>query len=343
MKRLRVGVVGAGMVGQFAHIANLHAYQRCELVALAELRPELRREVAARYAIPRVYETHRELLADDSVEAVVVITRREATGPVVLDALDDGRHVLSEKPMAHSVEQARRLVAAADKAQRNYAIGFMKRFDPGVRVARDLVKTMGDLLRVRACSLHGQVGTLAFATTMTSELRPIGLSTWPLAPEWMPERAHANFAAFLNVHVHLLNLLRYLVPGEVTVESANMKSEDRRSALLKLGSVPCHVEMRDRSEEAWTEGIELHFSNGLVELDLPAPFDRSGVARVRVVQDGEMRDLTPAPQWAFELQSRAFVDDALDARTPVASGKDGIEDLILAEEIARVALRDNLM
>src|SRR5438270_584355 len=117
---LGIGIVGAGMVGQLAHIANYRQLADCRVLALADLRAELRRQVGERFGITRLYASHLELLEDPEVEAVVVVTNRPATGPVVLDALEAGKHVFSEKPMAHTLAQGVQLVEAAEAHDLRY-------------------------------------------------------------------------------------------------------------------------------------------------------------------------------------------------------------------------------
>src|SRR6185312_543118 len=107
-----IGIIGAGMVGQMCHLANFVSNPACRVVAIADLRPDLAAAAAAKFGISRVYGSHRALLDDPDVSAVVVVTRRRATGPIVLEALKRGRHVLSEKPMAYTVVQATTLVEA---------------------------------------------------------------------------------------------------------------------------------------------------------------------------------------------------------------------------------------
>ena len=111
------------MVGQMCHIANFVANPGCRVIALADLRPELAAAAAAKFGVERVYRTHLELLADPDVNGVVVVTRRRATGPIVLDALLAGRHVLSEKPMAYTTAQAATLVDAARQRNLVYGVG----------------------------------------------------------------------------------------------------------------------------------------------------------------------------------------------------------------------------
>src|ERR1700726_4357142 len=91
---VRIGIVGAGMVGQLAHLANFVQIPGCRVTALAELRPALGRLAADRFGVPQVFASHREMLAADVADAIVVVTRRPATGPVVLEALEAGKHVL---------------------------------------------------------------------------------------------------------------------------------------------------------------------------------------------------------------------------------------------------------
>jgi predicted dehydrogenase len=70
---LKIGFVGAGFMGQLAHIANYAELNKCRTVALAELRPGLRELVARRYGIDKTYATHAELLADSNVDRVVAV------------------------------------------------------------------------------------------------------------------------------------------------------------------------------------------------------------------------------------------------------------------------------
>ena len=102
---LKIGIIGCGFTGQLVHIPNYATNKNCSIVALAAGRNELREKVAQRYGIPRTYKTHKELLKDPEVEAVVIVTARPGIGPVALDCLKAGKHVLTEKPMSSTIEQ----------------------------------------------------------------------------------------------------------------------------------------------------------------------------------------------------------------------------------------------
>jgi predicted dehydrogenase len=339
-----IGFVGAGMIGQLAHISNFADLAGCQVRAIAELRPELGRQAAERFNIERVYPSHSELLNDPAIDAVVVVTRRQATGLIVRDALNAGKHVLSEKPMAPTYELARSLVDAAAAARRKYAVGFMKRHDAGVERAKkiaDDLKDSGEFGRIvlmRAYCFGGEflVGSADFA--MTEEVRPEGLALWPQAPDWLPQTMATDYAWFLNVFVHDLNLLRYFAGKTPRVSAVDLRRPNGRVVLFDFGDFAGVLEMAEVPFHQWQEGIEIVFEKGRLRIELPPPLLRNVPARIELTYAGDRRD-TAWPQvpwsWAFRRQAEAFLADIVADREPIASGKDSLEDMVLVEQIWR--------
>jgi predicted dehydrogenase len=345
---LRIGVIGAGMVSQLCHIANFTEIEGCRVTAIAELRAGLGEAAAHKFGIPTVHPTHRELLADDDVDAVVVVTRRHATGPVVYDALRAGKHVLSEKPMAHTVEQAERLVGAAREYDRIYAVGFMKRHDAGVARAKALLDDfrrsgeLGAVVFARAYCFAGGVTSGGGGYVMTGEERPDGIELWPVAPAWLPPELHADYAEFLNVYSHTINLSRFLLGARPRVRSANLSNPKGRLIDLDFGDFSAALEFGDLSPCDWREGIEVFFERGSLRVGLPQPFLRGVPATVELYRNG--RDphtvtFSATPSWAFRRQAEAFVRSAAEGRTPLAGGADSIVDHELTEAIYELHLR----
>lgn len=330
------------MVGQVAHLASYLDLAGCRVEAVSELRPELRRMVAARYGIRKSYESHHQLLADDEVEAIVVVTRPQAHGPIVLDALHAGRHVLSEKPMAHTVEQATRLVQAAQSRNLCYAVGFMKRHDAGTQQAKRLLDALresgelGRIVLVRAYCFGGefQCGTSDFV--MTEETRPDGLTTWPSAPDWIPPDSMSDYASFLNVFIHDINILRFLIGSEPEVTAVDFRRRNGRLVMMNFGAFPAILEMAEIASHDWQEGVEVLFERGRLILQFASPMLRNVPARVQLTRAGDSPE-TVVPQlpwsWAFRRQAEAFIRDVANGREPLASGLDSVGDLRLAEAI----------
>jgi len=91
-------------MGQAAHLRNYASLQEeCEIVALAELRPEAGAKVAARYGVPKVYRSHEELLASEKVDALVASQPFTRHGILIPELAQAGVPILSEKPIAGSI------------------------------------------------------------------------------------------------------------------------------------------------------------------------------------------------------------------------------------------------
>ena len=116
MEPIKLGYVGCGFMAQKVHIPNFTSLPNCELIGLAEVRPELGHKVQQRWEIPRLYTDHTELAADPEIEAVAVSADFALQGEIAKDLLSTGKQVFMEKPMAVSVEQAESIVAAGKAA-----------------------------------------------------------------------------------------------------------------------------------------------------------------------------------------------------------------------------------
>jgi predicted dehydrogenase len=340
---LRIGIVGAGTVGQFAHLANFVQVSGCRVTALAELRPGLGALAAKRFGVSNIFPSHRDMLAADAVDAVVVVTRRPATGPIVLDALEAGKHVLSEKPMAHTVKQGRRLVEAAQARGLVYAVGFMKRHDAGTMTARRLLGELrasgelGAILLVRVWCFGGRFSGPPDGSVMTEEPRPDGIELWPSAPSWIPAAERDDYAWFLNVFVHDLNILRYFLGATPRVRAVDLDRRNGRLVLFDCESYPAILEMAEQTETKWSEGLEIVFEKGRLALAF-ADFYDNEPATVRLTRGTEIVSVPVEPSRSFQRQAESFVADVTRRQTPLASGADSLADLELAENIWRLHL-----
>ncbi len=113
---LRIGIIGGGMMGR-EHIGNVMAIEGAEITAVADPDPGSRETAmkAAGLTTGGVFTDHRDLLSADVCDAVVVATPNHTHVDVLLDALDTDLHVLSEKPLCTTIEDCRRVVAAAER------------------------------------------------------------------------------------------------------------------------------------------------------------------------------------------------------------------------------------
>jgi predicted dehydrogenase len=114
-----------------ARVRNYAALpEECEIVALAELRRETAARVAARYGIPRVYRNHEELLAKETIDAIVASQPFTRHGIILPELAKKGVPIPSEKPVADSIAVAEKIVKALEADKTGLMVGDHKRSDP---------------------------------------------------------------------------------------------------------------------------------------------------------------------------------------------------------------------
>ncbi|HEX3331702.1 MAG TPA: Gfo/Idh/MocA family oxidoreductase, partial [Gaiellales bacterium] len=144
--RLRVGVVGAGMIAQVEHIPNLlYLSEKFELVGVADPSAHARSEITSRYGVPG-FATAGDLLLQ-SLDALVVAVPDPLHAATVLAGLAAGLHVFCEKPLCYTDSDAAEIAAARDRTGTVVQVGYMKRFDPHYQAALEYLPDGGEGLR----------------------------------------------------------------------------------------------------------------------------------------------------------------------------------------------------
>jgi predicted dehydrogenase len=139
MKAIKVGLVGAGYVSAH-HLRALKSLDSIEIVGIADLNFERAKSVAARFGVARACPQVEELYAL-SPEAVHILTPPSSHAALAIQALQAGMHVLVEKPMAESVDECDRMIAAASSAGRTLGVVHSARLDPIVLRGADEVRS----------------------------------------------------------------------------------------------------------------------------------------------------------------------------------------------------------
>ena len=138
---LGIGVVGLGGIAKThltaLQIAEDEGFARC--VAAADLVEDLRESHRKEWEIPAVYPNHHKLLEDPNVDAVAIILGHHLHADLTIDALNAGRHVLVEKPMANTLEECDRMIEAEQASGKILQIGLTGRFHPAMRKAREIL------------------------------------------------------------------------------------------------------------------------------------------------------------------------------------------------------------
>ncbi len=138
-QQIGMGIIGCGGVAS-AHLPAQQALDSIRTVAVCDIDERAARSRAREFDVPAVYTDWRKLLADDNVEAVAILLPHHLHCEVAVAAAQAGRHILCEKPMAISLEETDRMIAAADAAGVVLMIGQILRFRPANIRARELIR-----------------------------------------------------------------------------------------------------------------------------------------------------------------------------------------------------------
>ena len=344
-KKIKIGMIGGGFIGQLAHLANYVENDLCVVEALADLRPNLRERVAARFEIPLTYSSHHELLLNPEIDAVCVVTPRQYTAPTVLDCLKANKHVLSEKPMAGNYKQASQLAAVAKEKNLTYSIGYMKRYDEGVERAKKILdeaiqsSELGELIYARAHCFCGDSYCNPLGHVTTDEKPTYSDRGWPMTPDWLPLELENYYHVYLNTYSHNINLLRYLVGKSPEIISSKVSRENGQVVVLDFGSFLGVLETGIASNHDWDEVAEFFFTNGRISIHTPPALLRNFPAKVTVYKGSEIMEthnIESSWSWSFKRQADAFVDSLITGNKTKTSGADSLEDMRLIEEIWRM-------
>jgi predicted dehydrogenase len=340
---IKLAFVGLGAMGQTAHLSNYLTVPGVEIVAAAELRPELGKKVAARYGIARVYTDHRELLEKESVDGIVAIQQFGVHGQLLPELLAKKVPVLIEKPLARSAEVGERVFAAARDSGTPLYVAYHKRSDPGVMYARKLMgewKASGQFGKLKYIRLSMPPGPWPSPSTAYDAL--IGSNeAWPnlQVDEHGTGYSGEHFNQlneFVNYYIHQVNLMRHLLGEDYRVTYADPAGVTL--ATHSTSGVPGILEMNAyRSNADWKEEAFIALERAFIRLEIPGPLVLDRPAGVTVFTDlGEGLASTTLPTLrpihAMRQQAMHFAAAIRGEVTPLCQAEEALKDLRTARE-----------
>jgi predicted dehydrogenase len=195
-KKVRVGFIGCGGIAHQKHLPGMEQEKvnGVELAAFCDLIPERAEQAAKQYgdAGAKVYTDYRELLADPTIDAVHVLTPNVAHCEITCAALEAGKHVLCEKPMAATKEDAAKMLAARDRSGKMLTIGYQYRHFHENAVAKKVVDEgwLGDIYYAEACAIRRR-----------------GVPTWGV----FTDKAKQGGGPLIDIATHALDLTLWMM------------------------------------------------------------------------------------------------------------------------------------
>ncbi|MBA3726911.1 MAG: Gfo/Idh/MocA family oxidoreductase [Armatimonadetes bacterium] len=242
MSKLRIGIIGTGMIARTAHLPGYSAIpDKCEVMAVADVNPDKGKDAAAKFNVAKTFTDYRDLLAMPEIDAVSVATPNALHKQITVDALNAGKHVLCEKPMAMKGEECREMIRAQRESGKLLQIALQWRFGGPIRFMRQYID-------------NGHMGEIYYARSMALRRREV--------PGWgvFIDKEKQGGGPLIDIGVHILDLTLYLMGYPKPVSASGVTFQ-------KMGPNPKHYNAwgdYDRSKftvEDFAVGL-IRFENG---------------------------------------------------------------------------------
>jgi len=324
-KPFKIGFIGAGGIAS-AHITNLKKVDGVEIVCAADVSDKALAKCKETHGLARTYADFREMLAKETeLDAISVCTPNGLHAENTIAALEAGRHVIVEKPMAMNSAQAKAMVEAAMKAGKHLVIGFQYRFDPKTQVIKRQVD-------------EGEFGKVLYVRCQA--LRRRGIPNWGV----FGRKDLQGGGPMIDIGVHVMEMAHFMMGSPQPVSASG-------NTYTYLGNKPMQAltgwanwDWKTYTVEDLAVGL-IRFDNGatlLIEASFAAHIEKD-VWTVQVMgekggavwdpcqifkdQNGFMFNSTPAftGKWdIFEHKMRHFVEVCRDGKPNQAPGEHGL-------------------
>ena len=336
--RLRVGVLGAGPIAQAAHLEAVTKAGNCELHAICDRARDLLEPMAAIHRPARTFVAYEAMLADPELDAVIVAIADQFHVAAALKALDTGKHVLVEKPLGTSVEEAEPLRARVAASGLTLQVGTMRRFDAGLAFARNFIRDeLGALIGLKAWYCDS-----SYRYAMTDALQPaIRQSERAHRPPGDPKADRRRYN-LLGHGSHLADYARFL-GGDITAVQARLVERDGIfswfAACEFADGASGHLDLTIAVRMDWHEGFQVYGTEGsvLARMFNPWYLRTSEVEAFSTSTGAYHRPLGPDGHF-WRRQVEGFASTILDGVPQQgATVDDGIAALAVLEAIERSA------
>lgn len=347
--KIQIGVIGAGNIGN-VHINEFAKVSDAAIAAVTDAYLPLAEARAAEHGIPKVYPSYEELLADPSLDAVIVAVPNEMHAPITIAALQAGKHVLLEKPMAVSAQAAKDIVRAHQASNKVLMMAHQMRWEPLNMQVKEQVE-------------KGALGPIYNAKT--GWLRRKGIPGWGT---WFTQMSKSGGGPLIDIGVHMLDLSLHLMgsPKPVSVFGTTYAEfgpkrkgigtwgkpdwngiydvEDLATALIKMedGSTlsldvswAAHTDYIDNGPYIYLMGSEggasLRGGKGHLHTEL---FDRTADIELTTPQNDE---------GARVRLSRHFIECVKEGKEPITSAMSGLTNSLVLEAIYESSRTGNVV
>ena len=198
---VRIGIIGAGKIVRVRHLPETLSNPDAEVAAVCDIVEERAQELAQKYSC-KAYTDYHQMLEDPDLDAIIVAATNTTHAEMTIAALEAGKHVMCEKPMATSLQDAARMIESAEKSGKQLMIAHNQRLEPANQKAKEII----------------QSGKLGKILTFTSVFGHPGSEFWAIdgADTWFYRKNITGLGVLGDLAIHKLDLVRWLLGDDYT-------------------------------------------------------------------------------------------------------------------------------
>ena len=311
-EKVRIGLLGCGRASEYLHLPTLERLPIVDLVSIAETDVARQTELSNRLPDVEVFSSYAELLDHSEVDAVVVALPNELHAPAAIDSFEKGLHVYAEKPLANSLDEAKKIMSAWKVSGRVGMVGFNYRFGQ-------------QQIDARQCIQNGELGKIvAIQSLFSTQAREL--------PDWKRHRSSGG-GSLLDLSSHHLDLICWLLdrrPAKVQCTLASVRTEHDSAAVQLEFADGLIAQILSSFTAGENDRIEVLGDSGKVIIDRyrhsrlsQHPADLAGVRLNQFVQASRAlsspsywrRKFSGAgPEVSYERSLSEFADAVLNGR-----------------------------
>jgi predicted dehydrogenase len=337
---VRIGLLGCGTISQFAHLPALMRARGVKFAALCDAAPDLLQTMGARAGVSKLYTDYAEFLDTSGVDAVLIAVPDEFHLPLVRQALESGKHVLVEKPLAATSHECALVSEAVRRSGKKLQVGCMKRHDPGIAFAHQFIRDhVGEIF-----SASGWYRDSMFRYDMQEAILPhVVTSRRAIRPGIDPKSGDKRHYSLVTHGAHLFDTLRFLAGGisGITASLVEKCSQYSWHGILHFSHGALgHFELSVKTSGEYSEGYVVHGEHGSVEVRTFLPFYHR-TSEVRAFDGHTQQWHTPLGSNSnpYKNQIEAFARAIVEDRPTHPDAADGWAAVSALEAVEQSAQR----
>ncbi|MCC8023491.1 MAG: inositol 2-dehydrogenase [Clostridiales bacterium] len=315
MKPLKVGIIGAGRIGQVHAKSITYHIPQAEILAISDVRTQGLAELAASLGIPAWSGDYRDILENPEIDAVLICSSTDTHADICVEAARAGKHIFCEKPVDLTIEKINQVIHAVNKAGVKLQIGFNRRFDRNFAYVKELIN-------------EGKVGRLHMIKITSRDPEP------PPA-----EYVAVSGGIFLDMTVHDFDMARFIAGCEVEevfvhagvmVDPAIGEAGDVDTAVVSMKFENGALGVIDNSRKAaygYDQRLEAFGSAGAAKAGNDTPTQVTLLGKDGVVADKPLYFFLERYMASFTEEMEQFVDCVVHDRPVPVSVHDGLQAL----------------